>query len=524
MYMSIVEKSPQLGYLTFNDISSALTDTDVSESLYGTLDYCNSNSSSPFLSLKDAFNELLAVNGQCLFTMGNSVPCYTTAVMRDENQYYLFDSHSRGDMGLLKPDGAACLTVHQNIDELCIFVHDLAASLKLQDPVPFELASILTQQYSSDCDSNFGGFGMEDFVSDGEYACRSYVAVENIETACNETYSDDVSPITSDTENSDKLNTSELSQCVKGINDSATFINNIDTEFLSGDVGDMSMPLGGRDDSCEDDMRGETDDDVDEMDDDNDEDYVADESGSNSTDSDDIPLAKLRKIKKSKKVKKSKVVDSMVSESGDGCILLPGDDGGSQTGDSINESVSQSGDGHISQSDVSNSQAESSCPISEAAPSQTESLPSQSSMSQSRNPTQPTASRGRKRKREPKTWKRNVAKQRCNSGDSYINKHGVERPGRGMKKPCGTCRNKCSSIYTHENRQNIFHSFWQLGDINKQRQFIANYTEKKPKKTKTSESNRRKSSITWFLPSSNGSKSNKVKVCKTFFFEYPWYF
>ena len=158
MYMSIVEKSPQLGYLTFNDISSALTDTDVSESLHGTLDYCNSNSSSPFLSLKDAFNELLAVNGQCLFTMGNSVPCYTTAVMRDENQYYLFDSHSRGDMGLLKPDGAACLTVHQNIDELCIFVRDLAASLKLQDPVPFELASILTQQYSSDCDSNFGGF------------------------------------------------------------------------------------------------------------------------------------------------------------------------------------------------------------------------------------------------------------------------------------------------------------------------------------------------------------------------------
>ena len=304
---------------------------------------------------------------------------------------------------------------------------------------------------------------------------------------------------------------------MKGINDSATFINNIDTEFLSGDVGDMSMPLGGRDDSCEDDMRGETDDDVDVMDDDNDEDYVADESGSNSTDSDDIPLAKLRKIKKSKKVKKSKVVDSMVSESGDGCILLPGDDGGSQTGDSINESVSQSGDGHISQSDVSNSQAESSCPISEAAPSQTESLPSQSSMSQSGNPTQPTASRGRKRKREPKTWKRNVAKQRCNSGDSYINKHGVERPGRGMKKPCGTCRNKRSSIYTHENRQNIFHSFWQLGDINKQRQFIANYTEKKPKKTKTSKSNRRKSSITWFLPSSNGSKSNKVKVCKTFF-------
>ena len=71
-------------------------------------------------------------------------------------------------------------------------------------------------------------------------------------------------------------------------------------------------------------------------------------------------------------------------------------------------------------------------------------------------------------------------------------------------------------MYTNEDRENIFHSFWQLADTNKQRQFIAKFTVKRSKKSETGQTNRRKSSISWFLPGPN-EQTEKVKVCKTFF-------
>ena len=52
--------------------------------------------------------------------------------------------------------------------------------------------------------------------------------------------------------------------------------------------------------------------------------------------------------------------------------------------------------------------------------------------------------------------------------------------------------------------------------LNKQRQFILNYTGKKPKKSKTGQTSRRKSPVSWFLPYPN-EQSKNVKVCKTFF-------
>ena len=70
---------------------------------------------------------------------------------------------------MLAPDGAACMTVHTNIDYLCIFIRHLASSLKLKEPIPFELASVDVQHYDSECASEFAGFGREDFVSDGEF-------------------------------------------------------------------------------------------------------------------------------------------------------------------------------------------------------------------------------------------------------------------------------------------------------------------------------------------------------------------
>ena len=76
-YITLVEKNPQLEYLTFSDINNEVSDVNVSESLHT---YSNSGSPSPFFSLEDAVDKLLTVNSQCLFTMGNTIPCHKMAI------------------------------------------------------------------------------------------------------------------------------------------------------------------------------------------------------------------------------------------------------------------------------------------------------------------------------------------------------------------------------------------------------------------------------------------------------------
>ena len=114
LYMKIISKYPESEYLTFNDVSNTLSDLNMIESIHGTIDsnYC-ATGNFPFLSLKDGLNEVFGINSQCLLTMGNSTPCYSSAVIKDREKFYHFDSHSRGDTGMLAPDGAACTRVHQ---------------------------------------------------------------------------------------------------------------------------------------------------------------------------------------------------------------------------------------------------------------------------------------------------------------------------------------------------------------------------------------------------------------------------
>ena len=87
------------------------------------------------------------------------------------------------------------------------------------------------------------------------------------------------------------------------------------------------------------------------------------------------------------------------------------------------------------------------------------------------------AKKGIKRKKCPEKWKRNVQKQLRNAGKMY-EKHtegNQIRAERKMKQPCGEkCRLKCSQNITEEERNNIYTSYLDLGDITKHRQFIAN--------------------------------------------------
>lgn len=92
--------------------------------------------------------------------------------------------------------------------------------------------------------------------------------------------------------------------------------------------------------------------------------------------------------------------------------------------------------------------------------------------------------RGIKRKACPEKWRKNVQKHLRIRGKAYEmkSKSQNEREERKMKPPCNKkCRLKCCDKFTEVERNEIFTSYWNLGDITKQREFIRNsITEVKP--------------------------------------------
>ena len=92
------------------------------------------------------------------------------------------------------------------------------------------------------------------------------------------------------------------------------------------------------------------------------------------------------------------------------------------------------------------------------------------------------------------------------------------RPERKLKPPCGPkCRTKCSEKIIEEERQAIFESYWAMGDINMQRQFISNSIKPLiPEYRYVREGGKRKprknNNLFHFI-----SGPNQVRVCKLFF-------
>ena len=101
------------------------------------------------------------------------------------------------------------------------------------------------------------------------------------------------------------------------------------------------------------------------------------------------------------------------------------------------------------------------------------------------NPSQPTFPRGRKRKRDPENWKRNISKRRCNSGEAYVNKKGEHKPAKVMKKACGfKCRSKCSGMYTNEDREKYFTHSGNFLILTNKGNLLQNSLSKGPRKVK----------------------------------------
>ena len=103
---------------------------------------------------------------------------------------------------------------------------------------------------------------------------------------------------------------------------------------------------------------------------------------------------------------------------------------------------------------------------------------------------------GRKPKRNREKWKRNIYKRQRNTGKIYVSRTGKIRSARILKR--GRCRYKCKSRFRYSERQNMFHSYWQLGDVDKQRRFIAKYSKNRIKSKNAG--GRRKRTVTYTVP------------------------
>ncbi|WAQ93514.1 hypothetical protein MAR_005985, partial [Mya arenaria] len=124
--------------------------------------------------------------------------------------------------------------------------------------------------------------------------------------------------------------------------------------------------------------------------------------------------------------------------------------------------------------------------------------------------------RCRRRVRNIDQWKRNIAKRRRNEGKEYITKTGNVKKARAVKPGCGTkCRCKCHQHFNTTERHTLFHRFWQMGDINKQRSFILKFACMKKRTERKGKSQSRNISGSYNFPVHDNTKV--VKVCKTFF-------
>jgi hypothetical protein len=124
-----------------------------------------------------------------------------------------------------------------------------------------------------------------------------------------------------------------------------------------------------------------------------------------------------------------------------------------------------------------------------------------------------------RRTSHPEKWACNKRKTLRNSGQTYLNSKGKLVDAKQMRESCGTtCRNKCITKITEEDRQRAFDTYWGFGDIVKQRKFIYKHiTSTIPKRRRTPSSSRTLT-LQFYLEARNDDETSQmVQVCKKMF-------
>lgn len=106
-----------------------------------------------------------------------------------------------------------------------------------------------------------------------------------------------------------------------------------------------------------------------------------------------------------------------------------------------------------------------------------------------------------------------------NLGKEYTSISGKVVCEKKMRTGCSeNCKRKCHESFDCEKRNEIFEQFWSAGEINQQRQFIADHVQRIATKRKTTgkEASSRKFSFLYCLSVENCQASS---VCKKFFLD-----
>ncbi|GFO37836.1 lish domain-containing [Plakobranchus ocellatus] len=121
--------------------------------------------------------------------------------------------------------------------------------------------------------------------------------------------------------------------------------------------------------------------------------------------------------------------------------------------------------------------------------------------------------RGRKRRRNENSWKDMKRKKALNLGEEYTSRKGKVVGRNLMKAGCGkACRMQCPGRIDREQRETIFHLFWQTGSIDKRIMYICHNDTVKDKATGNATARRLKS-LQYQLEIDGGN----IPVYKTFF-------
>lgn len=125
--------------------------------------------------------------------------------------------------------------------------------------------------------------------------------------------------------------------------------------------------------------------------------------------------------------------------------------------------------------------------------------------------TPPKLIRTRKKKCNPKTWKRNIAKDRKRSGLEYTSCTGKTMNAKSVKPiDCSKCRFRCSDKMSEEDRKDIFSLYYGMSSYEHQRQFLCQMIDSEnPKRCIGKKTVSRQFHFT--------IQEKRVRVCREFF-------
>lgn len=124
----------------------------------------------------------------------------------------------------------------------------------------------------------------------------------------------------------------------------------------------------------------------------------------------------------------------------------------------------------------------------------------------------------RKRLKHRTDWIDVKSKCQLNKGEEHLNRKGQNKDAKKIGPPCSEkCRMKCFDKLINTDRKTIFESYWEIGDHDRQREFLARYVrivQIKQSIVSPSQS-RRNVSRKYFIPVNN----KEIQVCQKMFLQ-----